>query len=411
MSLGRCKGYFLLLCLVLGGALVGKASYASLPSRHDLRHLKQEINKHKNKNEKLEREARIILEKERSYRQNSAKIASIIQSHQKQLFDLRSKLQSLSLKREKEDKEWKKRSQDIFIILATLQRLSQTGIQAFLIYPYHPLKSVESSVVLGSLPPVLRKKVIEIRKEIQTTITLQKQIKSTISKIEKEMNVITHKSKELDATLQRLNELEKKNNKRQKLQKAYIKKLMKKANNLNQLLTKIESHNQQNAKQNTPRDKIRESIEDVSSLPGFPSHGVQAPLAGKVVQRFGARLKFGEVSKGISIQSSPGSLVVAPYDGIVMFAGDFHHHGMIVIIKHKGGYYSVLTGMTRLRVESGDHVVEGQPIGNMGNEGDDVARLVKGIYVNPILHYRLLYRGRPINPLRKISRHSLNAIS
>jgi septal ring factor EnvC (AmiA/AmiB activator) len=53
------------------------------------------------------------------------------------------------------------------------------------------------------------------------------------------------------------------------------------------------------------------------------------PVAGSLAQRFGAADSAGSTAKGITILARPGSTVLAPYDGEIVFRGPFRSYGEI----------------------------------------------------------------------------------
>ncbi|MBT4499189.1 MAG: ABC transporter substrate-binding protein, partial [Gemmatimonadetes bacterium] len=71
------------------------------------------------------------------------------------------------------------------------------------------------------------------------------------------------------------------------------------------------------------------------------------PASGHVVIRYGQATETGMTQKGISIKTRDGARVVAPYDGLVVFAGQFRGYGQILILEHGEGYHTLLAGLTR----------------------------------------------------------------
>jgi septal ring factor EnvC (AmiA/AmiB activator) len=81
--------------------------------------------------------------------------------------------------------------------------------------------------------------------------------------------------------------------------------------------------------------------------------------------------------------------VVAPYDGEIVFAGQFRGYGELLIIAHGEGYHTLLAGMTRIYGVVGQRLLSGEPVGLMG-EGS------KGV---PRLYVELRRNGAAINPV------------
>ena len=115
------------------------------------------------------------------------------------------------------------------------------------------------------------------------------------------------------------------------------------------------------------------------------------PVAGALAQRYGAATQAageaGLLAKGITITARPGAQVVAPFDGLVAFAGPFRGYGQLLIIEHSEGYHTLLAGMGHIDATVGQRVLAGEPIGVMENQGA------------PALYVELRRDGQPINPL------------
>jgi septal ring factor EnvC (AmiA/AmiB activator) len=111
------------------------------------------------------------------------------------------------------------------------------------------------------------------------------------------------------------------------------------------------------------------------------------PVIGKLTSKYGEAADEGVMSKGIIITSRPESPVVAPFDGVVAFAGPFRGYGLLLIIEHSEGYHSLLAGMGRIDSAVGQRVLAGEPVGVM-DSGESTS-----------LYLELRRDGQPINPL------------
>jgi septal ring factor EnvC (AmiA/AmiB activator) len=81
--------------------------------------------------------------------------------------------------------------------------------------------------------------------------------------------------------------------------------------------------------------------------------------------RFGQAGKFSNHNRGITWRAAPQAVVVAPWGGEVAYAGPFRGYGNIVILKHKGSYYSIVAGLNRIAVRPGQRLTSGEPLGQM----------------------------------------------
>ena len=121
------------------------------------------------------------------------------------------------------------------------------------------------------------------------------------------------------------------------------------------------------------------------------------PAAGRVIERFGAVDSLGLTTKGITLLTRPRAQVVASYDGKVIYAGPFRRYGRIIIIEHGEGFHTLLVGLGRIDVRTGQGLLAGEPVGVMSGaaptEQDDPRRL----YVEFRQH------GAPVDPLAWLS--------
>jgi len=119
------------------------------------------------------------------------------------------------------------------------------------------------------------------------------------------------------------------------------------------------------------------------------------PAAGDVVHRFGEADRYGRPSQGVTIGVAPSSVVVAPFDGQVDYVGRFRDYGLILIIRHGGGYHSLLAGLVRVDVTSGQWLLAGEPIGATAGTDDQNA--------SATLYMELRRDGRPVDPQSRLA--------
>ena len=95
------------------------------------------------------------------------------------------------------------------------------------------------------------------------------------------------------------------------------------------------------------------------------------PVNGMIVREFGE-----QGSRGIAIAGHAGTPIKAAAAGRVVYAGDgIKTYGLMVIIKHEGGFVTAYGNNRRLLVREGDAVQGGAAIAEMGTQGDGEALL------------------------------------
>ena len=116
------------------------------------------------------------------------------------------------------------------------------------------------------------------------------------------------------------------------------------------------------------------------------------PAVGRITERFG---EAGAEHGGIALLTGVDAAVLAPYDGVVQYAGAFHGYGHVVLIDHAAGFRTLLAGLDRVTVRTGQRIVEGAPVGNMA--GSERQKPVAS------LHVEFRQNGKPVDPLAWLS--------
>jgi murein DD-endopeptidase MepM/ murein hydrolase activator NlpD len=114
------------------------------------------------------------------------------------------------------------------------------------------------------------------------------------------------------------------------------------------------------------------------------------PTRGLMTSGYGWR--WGRMHKGIDIANSVGTAIVAAQHGRVTFSGwSDGGYGYLVEITHTDGSRSLYAHQSRILVQDGEEVVQGQQIGEMGSTGRSTG---------PHLHFEIHTPGYgAINPM------------
>ncbi len=93
---------------------------------------------------------------------------------------------------------------------------------------------------------------------------------------------------------------------------------------------------------------------------------------------------------GIDYAAPEGTKVYATADGVVILAANQRRYGNQIIIKHNSDYQTRFAHLSEISVNSGQRIKRGDVIGLVGNTGKSLI---------PHLHYEVIYRGKPVNPV------------
>jgi murein hydrolase activator len=118
------------------------------------------------------------------------------------------------------------------------------------------------------------------------------------------------------------------------------------------------------------------------------------PSDGEVVALFGRQKhpKFETYvqRKGIEIRAEQGSVIRSVFDGVIAFADWMRGYGLLAIIDHGEGYFSLYAHASKLLVNVGDAVRSNQPIGEIGDTG---------LTGQSTLYFELRQGGQALDPL------------
>jgi len=116
----------------------------------------------------------------------------------------------------------------------------------------------------------------------------------------------------------------------------------------------------------------------------------QWPVSGAIVRGFDPPDDpYGSGHRGIDIAAQVGTVVTAPDDGVVTFAGKVGGR-LFLTIDHGGGIFSTCSWLTSVLVHKNDHVVRGQPVATTGWGHTDLAV--------PHLHFGVRKDGTYVDP-------------
>src|SRR6185503_17021038 len=95
------------------------------------------------------------------------------------------------------------------------------------------------------------------------------------------------------------------------------------------------------------------------------------PTEGSVDIPFGPRADPGSgtemMHSGVSIMAPLGQRVIAVAKGRVVHAGWLRGFGQLLILDHGDGYHSLMAHLSRITVQNGDEVGEGDIVGYVGD--------------------------------------------
>ena len=128
---------------------------------------------------------------------------------------------------------------------------------------------------------------------------------------------------------------------------------------------------------------------------GEQKSGLISPVVNRGItsgygERFHPILGYSRMHAGVDLRASYGEPIHAVAGGTVVFAGRHGGHGNFVKLDHGGGLGTGYAHMSRIAVNVGERVRQGEIIGYVGSTG---------LSTGPHLHYEVYRNGHTVNPL------------
>ena len=293
-------------------------------------------------------------------------------------------------------------------VLSAIHRLSLLPPEAVVVQPLKPADLVRTAILLQSTVPRLQDQASRIRDDLLALDETRDHILESRRRLE-------DARKEIDAQRGRLAALQREKSRERdeiaaarRAEAGRLAALTAKVTDLRDLFRRLEA-DRERARTAAPQAKPQAN-------PGIPAENdagrpaaagpaetalwsrrpislakgrLPLPVVGRVKGRYGEVIRPGITRKGIEIETAAEAQVVAPYDGKVVFAGDFRGYGQLLIIEHSEGYHSLLAGMTRIDGTPGQWLLAGEPVGVMGPAAEE----------KPSLYVEFRRKGQPINLL------------
>lgn len=128
-----------------------------------------------------------------------------------------------------------------------------------------------------------------------------------------------------------------------------------------------------------------------SSWHSFPAF--IRPTAGKFSNSFGRKRFFNGEERaphsGLDIPAPVGQKVVAPAEGVVVGTGNYFFNGNTVLINHGQGLISMFCHLSKINVEKGQHIQQGEVLGLVGKTGR---------VTGPHLHWGMSLNNARVDP-------------
>ena len=356
----------------------------------------------------LAREAEALSKEVEALRAEMIEAAEAAQDREETVSTLEEKLQALGAEEAVKAEALEAKRGQLAHFLGGLTRLALHPPEALIALPAPPADTVRSAILLRAALPPIEAAAAALRAELSETRELHADIARRRDELSGAIAALEAERDRLNGLVKRKTELRQQTEAERRKIAERVKRLASEAGSLRELIEKLAAaggaENRAVAATATG-PALEPTLAPVALMRISPPEGVRPIIAarpitaargsliipgrGQVIRRYGQSTEFGTPAQGITIQTRAEAQVVAPYDGQVVFAGQFRGYGQILIIEHNEGYHTLLAGLSRIDSVVGQWLMAGEPVGRMGRPVDG----------NPELYIELRRNGQPINPL------------
>ena len=296
-------------------------------------------------------------------------------------------------------------------VLGALQRMGLDPPPAILVTPEDALASVRSAIMLGAVVPGLRKETEALVADLTELSRIAASIEDERSRLSVAFGEQLAEKERLELLAAEKQRLQAERETALGAEQQRSEELAGRARSLKELIASLEKEATAAEKKRLAEAEQEQRKEELAALPvpeanqltaaaPFRSLGGQLalPVTGKFSGRFGDKDGNGGVMQGDTLATQSGSIVTAPSDGSVLYAGPFRSYGQLLILNAGDGYHVVLAGMSRISVVSGQSVLAGEPVGAMGEArvaSASAETLGNGV---PELYVEFRKDGKPVDP-------------
>ncbi|HEU0117269.1 MAG TPA: peptidoglycan DD-metalloendopeptidase family protein [Alphaproteobacteria bacterium] len=332
--------------LYLCTAVLLIAASAHAATQDDLNQVENKLSAQKEQAAALEEKARQASEGIHNLRSKLVEATSALQAKEEEQSALEDKLDQL-----KDDIDDKTKSLDVEkhklnILTDAMLELSRRPPQADMLQTNMTTDNIHRAIVLRAVLPQVRQQTDTVAHDLIALSDLQVQMAEQKHLVIAAQDNLQGQQRDLDQLIAtRQGSLQQTEEQKQSVSRQLV-SLTNEAKDLRQLLEKV-------SPQRAPRPGHAPALKTV----------LRAPVAGSLLRGFGGKDSYGVSSQGLTYVALPGSPIVAPQAGKVVFAGPFRGYGQILILQHDDGYHSFLAGFGRIDAEMGQEVSAGEPLG------------------------------------------------
>jgi septal ring factor EnvC (AmiA/AmiB activator) len=371
-------------------AAKGSAATSDKESKaSELKRIEKQVAEEKENKAKLAKQAEELEEGMKGLRSELIEATSKVQKHENTLKGIEDKLAEVSSHKESLLTKLTRDKKSLADLILALERIRRLPPETLVARPDAPLETAQAATVLSTLLPEVNRRADILKANIADVQKIETELKDEQDKLANATEKLKKDKERMDALMGERSKNLKDTRKAVSAQDTKIANLSREAKDFRDLISRIEKQRKRDQESRTANTNSPSRFAGLDT--NLPAIGTgQAPVTGIIKTRYGQTDDIGATSQGVTFQSRPGSVVVAPLGGIVRYAGDFRNYGNIILLEHKNNFHSLVAGLGKIDTFVGQRVDAGEPLGYLPEHSGR-------------LYYELRKNGDPVNPSKKFS--------
>lgn len=354
----------------------------------------------------LRREAEAREKEVTALRHRLIETANSLQEAEKKITGFEASIEALETEKAEAEKALRAESNNLSDVLAGLQSLELSKPPALLVSPQDANKAARAAMLLSEAAPAVEARAARLRQAIERLATLSKQL-------DQERAAYTETNRALSARRDVLADLMAKKEQERDVAASLASAAQKetarlavKATSLREMVQRLERlahlvtpRLKPPAPKEAPTTPTVTARQAPTIKPTAPTAYIstknfaeavgklRAPVAGRLTGQFGKARPEGGVHEGIRLAARDKAIVIAPFEGRVIFAREWQPIGNLVMLDVGGGYHILLLGVDDILVEENQRVAAGEPVAQMAQGGAELDLQIRKDRepVNPVL--------------------------
>lgn len=365
--------------------LIGSSFVALAAPKEELEQTQQEIVQSKLRAQEMEAQTKKIEDELLVLQKQLVELAKTQQQNEAEVAAMEEKLRQMKQQADAKAEAMEKQKATLAELIHLALRLSRIPPESVVMMPQNSQQTMKASRALSMASAHIKDEMHRLNLQVKELTEMQEKLAASRDLLKGKIEALVKQKQQLAGKLAQRKLLQGQLNLRQTEEKSKIAELARKAEDLQQLLASIENaKNEARAKGKPFFSGKRGRLRSFARAKG----DIAMPAAGRISQTFGKPRGQNETSRGIALATASRAQVVAPYDGEVVYAGSFLNYGRLVILHHSDDFHTLLSGLARIDVAQGEFLLEGEPIGAMG-EDESKNRL----------YVELRKNNQPVDPL------------